>query len=1363
MCARCGEASRPWEGQVSLDDLNALEHESSDGREDRVDGLEGADRALQIGDIAGADVIAATGDVLEPLQAGDVLLVRSRESEAFDAVAVVASPEVVERGALPELERRPIGRGAGLYVQVVESGQLPKPSSARGARRVADATGRVVPGITILRREAQACPASGQGKLAAEDAYAPKGARTPRPVRGPLRCTPRTPQPAVATQLPEKAESPESVLASALTGFGVTAAQVRRIDTRALTPIARAFGAAGFAELLARLRWSPGFLFRHRDKLVPRLLIHIPGHFRDLARRAPHAREAHALESLGWLIMEQLRDEVAAASKDRWWVPASPAFVTAFPNPLPGVSPQVIGLILGRGLIHTTMPQRDYEAAFQRWSGSLAGRQWRLEVEGARPGRLFYPELVTIPAHRSTARDRAVFRRAFAARVADADRAYPTRSKTELSLNGLRKTAALRRCDNRNTHLPRSSWQSVGLAGLELVPGSLFPQRIRSGRRPTVVRTLPVLGVLQPVFAAVFQTLSELGWNDLVYTTAGAGCFRGTKLHPGQYFRDPDNVTVARLGSASEREKGRVRRAMSAARRMSNHGLGAAIDVNVFENDRTRGRPFGSLDPRVVALFEAFGFRWGACFSQPDPMHFEYCENVGPPPTPPDGPFDEELGFDEELTPYVILDGDPSLDGPLDEDLCEELGDEPGEEVGEELVRSTEADEDLFPAADSSFRERSPPLPPDTVSSDPGDQAGAEMTLAPGCWAFRFTPTSSKARATFDGTLRVERAGASLVVSGDAYVRPRDAGERGPTDGGQDTRRPTEGPEPVPIFPRDRYAGYLRLVAARPLPVGIRLELETWPYDHSRGAWQGPSVRTVELQPVGAGGSRDASAHRGSVFSERGETIGELSLRWVSPYLRRAVVEVDRVGAAEAPLGDLEGRDWRSVFGEVGWDVTVTDSDADVVEPSGPSWSAAELHAAMLERRDRSTDLDQEWAYHLLCVRNLDLTARGLMYDASASDSNNVPREGAVVASHWTIPSGADRSACGKPWGRVAGKRFGAAAAPYFRTAVHEISHAMGLGHPHGDDRGHIMLGTNGIVCRATSTWPFPDNIEWTHSPADQRRLKHLPDHWVRPGAHVVRFAEGSATYAGAPAALDHDRSVDVVLSVQPLLDVVPLGAPVRVTVTLENRSHDDITVPTDFSLKAGVLSGHVLHPDGGRRTFRSLFECTDSAPVFRILRPGESLRRSETLLRGGEGALFEQAGEYHIDVVARWVVDGRPLLARGSGKVSVAEPSNEAHTAIAKRLLSTPDTHLVLALGGDHLSDGVAALEVALGDEVLRPHFAFIEAKRRARPFFGRPRDDTASDLLDETTVLSACEARRAEELRLSDTAASSQMVLSR
>ncbi|HUR14266.1 MAG TPA: M15 family metallopeptidase [Mycobacteriales bacterium] len=53
---------------------------------------------------------------------------------------------------------------------------------------------------------------------------------------------------------------------------------------------------------------------------------------------------------------------------------------------------------------------------------------------------------------------------------------------------------------------------------------------------------------------------------------------------------------------------------------VSLHTWGIAIDLDAPSNARgTRG----SMDPRVVAIFKRWGFRWGGDWSWTDPMHFE--------------------------------------------------------------------------------------------------------------------------------------------------------------------------------------------------------------------------------------------------------------------------------------------------------------------------------------------------------------------------------------------------------------------------------------------------------------------------------------------------------------------------------------------------------------------------------------------------------------------------------------------------------------------------------------------------------------------------------------------------------------------
>jgi hypothetical protein len=110
-----------------------------------------------------------------------------------------------------------------------------------------------------------------------------------------------------------------------------------------------------------------------------------------------------------------------------------------------------------------------------------------------------------------------------------------------------------------------------------------------------VTRTIPLLGavtcnrVLFPALIGALQDVQAAGLGAKVHTYSGCYAPR----------------TVARSETAPP----------------SYHAYGAAIDINAPEN------PFGAtptMDPRVVRIFERWGFDWGGRFLIPDGMHFEY-------------------------------------------------------------------------------------------------------------------------------------------------------------------------------------------------------------------------------------------------------------------------------------------------------------------------------------------------------------------------------------------------------------------------------------------------------------------------------------------------------------------------------------------------------------------------------------------------------------------------------------------------------------------------------------------------------------------------------------------------------------------
>jgi hypothetical protein len=335
--------------------------------------------------------------------------------------------------------------------------------------------------------------------------------------------------------------------------------------------------------------------------------------------------------------MAQLRAPLASAIGRTVWVPPPPLWVTAVPNPVPPVSRDVSRLLLRSLLIDTTMTADQWNMQLVAWGTGLAGRQWQAEVAAPQPGRPFYASLATIPAHVSTAVVRTSYATAWTQKVADADshHAPHAATATAITLDGLLNAIELRAddCDNNNPHLPAGLLGLLQFPGLRMAYDFPRPQRIVTG--------LTLMGVLHPVFTALFSAIHHLGWNDLLFETEGGACFRGVhhsptvkvtvggkqiKINP---FKNPDATMVTRLNTlASAGDRAAVVSACRAARSLSQHGLGAAIDFNVPENQPgSATRPFGSMDPRIVAIFEAFQFRFGACFNPTDPMHFEYCQS----------------------------------------------------------------------------------------------------------------------------------------------------------------------------------------------------------------------------------------------------------------------------------------------------------------------------------------------------------------------------------------------------------------------------------------------------------------------------------------------------------------------------------------------------------------------------------------------------------------------------------------------------------------------------------------------------------------------------------------------------------------
>jgi hypothetical protein len=604
-----------------------------------------------------------------------------------------------------------------------------------------------------------------------------------------------------------------------------------------------------------------------------------------------------------------------------------------------------------------------------------------------------------------------------------------------------------------------------------------------------------------------------------------------------------------------------------------------------------------------------------------------------------------------------------------------------------------------------------------------------------GAWLVNYIP-SNTTNLAYDGTIRVESQGTNRVASGDLYQRPviilpglPIPLPRSPITIMLNPPDPAKG---IPIQARNQYRYYLRVTKILEFVTfgnSFELGLQMWKYTaapNNSATWTNDGDYTARMawtSPPANTGYPSASDYLEGDLTKAGIVVGRLKMGWISESYRKITLEIDTVNGADRPLDSGAGQSWQTVYQNLGYDMTLDLSDTNVPEPTGDGWSDAEAHAAMLAHRDEN-NLDVEWRYHLLAVKKLDSTPRGKMYDWNATDSDKVPREGVAIAAKWVFEASPDPSNGIPDWGAAKGRQFSEVKAAYFRAAVHEMGHAFGISRHNTVNMG-FMNTTDAIAQAASSTpaSPFPNNILWDYADEDRKWLRHWSDMFVRPGGVVF----GGAINTTLPITPD-DNEIEVSqlkLDVEALQSEVPLGAPVRIDVTLTNTGESPMLAPREVGLKSACMSGFVQDPSGRIRSFRPLVHCVDSIDTA-MLGAGESISGSMTLLRGAEGALFPTSGVSEIVLKASWDVGDGSAQAMVLGKttVFVTNAYQPKHVAAAHKILTTPDAHLVLILGGDHLEEGVKAIQQAVADETLGPHYAAIEAKRLAQPFQDRYAD---------------------------------------
>jgi hypothetical protein len=461
-----------------------------------------------------------------------------------------------------------------------------------------------------------------------------------------------------------------------------------------------------------------------------------------------------------------------------------------------------------------------------------------------------------------------------------------------------------------------------------------------------------------------------------------------------------------------------------------------------------------------------------------------------------------------------------------------------------------------------------------------------------------------------------------------------------------------------------------------------------------------------------------------------GSVRGKVSMGWVSPFFRRATIEIDTVQGAVAPqavpaLAGSGTEDFVSMLATAGWNARVVYDQINVpssIPDPTQCWSDGQLHALMTTVR-ASSNVDAEWRMHLLVVQGNLNCSRGKMYD-----SIGTPREGVVSYSDDGYPTSHSSN-----FGVAANQMQRNVPRAFIRSASHELVHGFNQIHQEqeGGADNSIMTTTPSVadvLGGPTTGAPgvFPDQIRLAVNQHVRHHMIHFPDPLVRPGGHT--FASGHTSvvpqadkYAFGPGEL----ALEVKVGQE---GGIALGEPLLLSWRLTNTGQEPLPVPTDIGTSALYATITVIDAKGRRREVRPfVIECEHSR--IASLEPGESLDAETRVFWSTNGFAFTAPGSYEVEVSIDWTAMDVPCTVRATAPVFVSFPQSTGDNDAASTLLHD-QVGMWVALGGDapHLSEAVDRLTGLAGSWQERADGA--EAPLALRGFEGlMPTEEVVAD----------------------------------
>jgi hypothetical protein len=517
----------------------------------------------------------------------------------------------------------------------------------------------------------------------------------------------------------------------------------------------------------------------------------------------------------------------------------------------------------------------------------------------------------------------------------------------------------------------------------------------------------------------------------------------------------------------------------------------------------------------------------------------------------------------------------------------------------------------------------------------------------------------------------------------------------------------------IPIFARSRYHSYLKVTSVKvPIvvpphtPCQITLVAEQFNYTQPpagthKGTFPSTPSRTVTIKLTKLPAPFPFSLTGGPYYEGRlfegSVDKGSVTLAWVSPFFRRASVEIDALTGSvrPAPVPDGSGGNdfFDTIFARTGWQLSVVSDQTNVPVPAGVvatnCWSSADLHNLMTTVRDPSTNLDIEWRIHLIVVPAKLGCGRGVMYDQIG-----VPREACASFSDDGYPTSDSSN-----FGTAANKKQRDVPRGFLRSATHEITHTLNQIHQEQETAADNSIMTTtpsvaDVLGGPTTGEPgvFPDQIKLAHNSTVRHHLNHMPDPVIRPGGWP--FASWFPT--GAPQASDRYQfdSSELELAVSCAPDRVSLGQPVELTWTLTNRSGTPLLAPNDVSIEGLFGAITITDGEGRERPMRPFAIICDKAKID-VLEPGQSVTASSRAFWSTAGFAFERPGRYRVTVSVNWSAQGVPVGVQNGVDIFIEYPVSDADNRAAGLVLH-PDVGKWVALGGGayHLEEAVRRLQ---------------------------------------------------------------------